>query len=83
MKRPIKDMRHQTIGYIDEKTTGTAVYNAKYQKLGEIKKEGGKLIAKDAHFRKIAEYDEKLNVTKNAHFKQIGKGNLLVDILLS
>ncbi|MBR3817463.1 MAG: hypothetical protein IKJ27_12150 [Clostridia bacterium] len=81
MMRTIKN-GFKIIGYTDEFMGKIKVYNDKRKQVGEISKLGTKYSAKDTHFRLIAEYDERTNETKDAHFRRIGKGNILVEMLL-
>ena len=81
MMTPIKNGT-KIIGYTDEFAGKIRVYNEKRIKIGEISKFGTKHTAKDIRFRIIAEYDERTNETKDARFRKIGKGNLLVEELL-
>lgn len=81
MMKPIKN-GIKVIGYTDEFAGKIKVYNDKRKQVGEISKFGTKYSAKDTRFKLIAEYDERTNETKDARFRRIGKGNLLVEELL-
>ena len=81
-RKPIKDRFSRTIGYIDDSRSTIIVYNARNLRIGEIRKEGSRLVAKDSRLRTIAEYDERTNETKDAHFKKLGRGNMLIELLL-
>ena len=81
MMTPIKS-GIKVIGYTDEFAGKIKVYNDKRKQVGEITKFGTKHTAKDARFKVVAEYDERTNETKDAHFKKLGRGNMLIELLL-
>lgn len=52
------------------------------RKIGEIKQlSSGVQQLFDASGRRLGEYDERQNVTRDAHGKRIGQGNLLASLL--
>lgn len=81
MMKPIKN-GIKIIGYTDDFGGKTIVYNEKRSKVGEISKFGTKYTAKDLRFRVVAEYDERTNETKDSRFRRLGKGNMLIELLL-
>lgn len=81
-RKPIKDRYSKTIGYIDDSRSTIIVYDDRYRRVGEIKKVGNKLVAKDSRFKLVAEYDQRMDETRDPLFRKIGKGNMLVELLL-
>jgi len=82
VKEPIKNDKRKIIGYVEKFGAKILVYNHTYRKVGEIRFEFGKQVAYDTHLKRIAVYEEKMNVTKDARLVKVGKGNLLVQIIL-
>ena len=71
------------IGYTDEFAGKIKVYDDRRKQIGEITKFGTKYTAKDMHLKVIATYEERYyNETKDASGRKIGRGNMLVEILL-
>ena len=70
------------IGYTDEFAGKIKVYDDRRKQIGEITKFCTKYTAKDMHLKVIATYEERYNETKDASGRKIGRGNMLVEILL-
>ena len=81
MMKPVKS-GIKIIGYTDEFAGKIKVYNDKHKLIGEISKFGTKYTARDTHLKPIAEYDERTNETKDARMRKIGRGNMLVELIL-
>ena len=81
MMQPVKS-GIKIIGYTDEFAGKIKVYDDRRKQIGEITKFGTKYTAKDMHLKVIATYEERYNETKDASGRKIGRGNMLVEILL-
>ncbi len=56
--------------------------DASGRRVGEIKEiSNGNQVAYDANGRKVGEYFESENLTKDAHGRRVGQGNLLASLL--
>ena len=79
MKEPVKD-GWKTIGYIDKQSNGTiSIYDDLYRYLGYIRREFNWLVAYDNINRRLGYYDEINDCTCDQPYRQIGKGNLLMN----
>lgn len=81
MMTPIKS-GIKVIGYTDEFAGKIKVYNDKRKQVGEITKFGTKHTAKDARLKVVAVYEERYNETKDYYGKKLGRGNMLIELLL-
>ncbi len=83
MQEAIKDARNMTVGYIDRRLNGCMlVYDQRHRLLGEIRPSGSRMIAYDHGHKQIAYWDKNSDCTYESSFKKIGKGNLLIELLL-
>lgn len=57
------------------------IRDASGKKLGEIRQQGNKQIAFDASGRKVGEYDEDQDVTRDRSGRKVGSGNQLSSLL--
>jgi hypothetical protein len=55
--------------------------NSSGKKIGEVKERGFKKVAYDANGRKVGEYDGNQDITRDAHGRKIGCGDLLTTLL--
>ncbi len=85
MREEIKDDRNRVIGKIERYPNGSVkVFSFGGSWIGELKPEGSMVVAEDKHFHKIAYWDSRNNTTYDYQSRrEIGKGNLLVDMILS
>lgn len=81
MMQPIKS-GFKIIGYTDEFAGKIKVYDDRHKQVGEITKFGTKHTAKNARFKVIAIYEERYDQTTDSYGKKLGKGNMLVELLL-
>lgn len=81
MMQPIKS-GFKIIGYTDEFAGKIKVYDDRRKQVGEISKFGTKHTAKDARFKVIAIYEERYDQTTDSNGKKLGKGNMLVELIL-
>lgn len=80
----IKDKMGRTIAILRKNYKGdTECYDSRYNKKGEIRAEKfpDRLVVYDAKFNKLGYYEERYNTTYDTSFRQIGKGNLLLNLL--
>jgi hypothetical protein len=56
--------------------------DARFNTIGHLEtKSNGDQILRDAHFTILGYYDSRNNLTQDAHFRTIGRGNILVSLL--
>ncbi len=81
MREEIKNSSRRTIGYIEKLSGGrTEVREKNFNKLGEIREEGEKLVAYDRHFSRMGYWQKRDDTTYDRTHRKIGKGNLLIDL---
>ena len=70
------------IGYIDSQLNGQSrIFNKSGVKIGELRPDGHRLNAYDKSGRKIAYWDENLDITFEVPSqRKLGKGNMLVSL---
>lgn len=83
MNQELKNKINQKVGVVKTELNGNqTVYDATNRKKGTIKKElNGNISLYDSMNRKLGTYDPRMNVTKDQRNMNIGKGNLLLQLL--
>ena len=56
--------------------------DARFKTIGHLEtKSNGDQVLRDAHFSTLGYYDSRHNITQDAHFRTIGRGNILASLL--